>query len=140
MSAVISPSGNVLGIGYNHYPNSHVNSIHAEIHSVINAINNIVRKDGRTRISKSPMPVNILVIRTNGGNSRPCQNCIHKLADNPYINVQKVYYSMDNNIAVETMGNLIVNSDQHISRGNIECLEENEDDPNKPECGFQYGF
>ena len=139
MSAVISSSGNILGIGYNHYPNSSYHSVHAEIHSVTNAINNIIRKEGRDRLTKSPLAVNIIVVRTNGGNSRPCNNCIHQLADNPYINVQKVFYSMPNNndlmsLAVETMGTLLANSDVHVSRGNMNCCAgDDEDEPVKPE-------
>lgn len=138
MSAVISPSGSILGIGYNHYPNNGWNSVHAEIHSVTNTINNIIRKEGRTRLVKSPLSVNIIVVRSNGSNSRPCHNCIHQLAENPYINVQKVYYSMINEsgvsgLAVETMGTLLSNSDVHVSRGNMECIFEDEDEPVKPE-------
>ena len=138
MSAVISPSGSILGIGYNHYPNGGYHSVHAEIHSVTNAINNIIRKEGRDRLSKSPISVNIVVVRTTGGNSRPCHNCIHQLAENPYINVQKVYYSMssDMGMAVETMGTLIANCDVHVSRGNMgcnDCVGDDEDEPVKPE-------
>jgi deoxycytidylate deaminase len=140
MSAVISPSGSILGIGYNHYPNGSYHSVHAEIHSVTNAINNVIRKEGRDRLVKSPLSVNIIVVRTNGGNSRPCNNCIHQLADNPYINVQKVFYSMPSgmgmSIAVETMGTLLANSDVHVSRGNLECnacVGDDEDEPVKPE-------
>ena len=136
MAAVISPSGSILGIGYNHYPNSGYHSVHAEIHSVTNAINNIIRKEGRARLAKSPLSVNIVVVRTTGGNSRPCHNCIHQLAENPYINVQKVYYSMssDMGMVVETMGTLLSNSDSHVSRGNVECcIGDDEDEPVKPE-------
>ncbi len=140
MSAVISPSGSILGMGYNHYPNNGWTSVHAEIHSVTNTINNIIRKEGRDRLTKSPMSVNIIVVRTNGSNSRPCHNCIHKLADNPFINVQKVYYSMINDfgipgLAVETMGALLSNSDVHVSRGNMDqcCIDDDEDEPVKPE-------
>lgn len=141
MSAVMTTSGNILGIGYNHYPNSGWHSVHAEIHSATNAINNIIRKEGRDRLTKSPLAVNIIVVRTNGGNSRPCHNCIHQLADNPYINVQKVFYSMPNDnglmaLAVETMGTLIANSDAHVSRGNTgcnDCVGDDEDEPVKPE-------
>lgn len=137
----MSTSGNILGIGYNHYPNSGWNSVHAEIHSATNAINNIIRKEGRDRLAKSPLAVNIIVVRTNGGNSRPCHNCIHQLAENPYINVQKVFYSMPNDnglmgLAVETMGTLLANSDAHISRGNTgcnDCIGDDEDEPVKPE-------
>lgn len=139
MSAVVSSSGSILGIGYNHYPNGGYHSVHAEIHSVTNAINNVIRKDGRDRLTKSPLSVNIIVVRTNGGNSRPCHNCIHQLAENPYINVQKVFYSMpcDMGMAVETMGTLIANSDVHVSRGNIECcVVDDDDEPVKPEKRF----
>lgn len=138
MSAVISPSGSILGIGYNHYPNSGYHSVHAEIHSVTNTINNIIRKEGRARLVKSPLPVNIVVVRANGSNSRPCHNCIHQLAENQYINVQKVYYSVLNDsgisgLAVESMGALLSNSDAHVSRGNMDCISDDEDEPVKPE-------
>lgn len=138
MSAVISPSGSILGIGYNHYPNSGYHSVHAEIHSVTNTISNIIRKEGRARLVKSPLPVNIVVVRANGSNSRPCHNCIHQLAENQYINVQKVYYSVLNDsgisgLAVESMGALLSNSDAHVSRGNMDCISEDEDEPVKPE-------
>lgn len=138
MSAVISPSGSILGIGYNHYPNSGYHSVHAEIHSVTNTISNIIRKEGRARLVKSPLPVNIVVVRANGSNSRPCHNCIHQLAENQYINVQKVYYSVLNDsgisgLAVESMGALLSNSDAHVSRGNMDCISDDEDEPVKPE-------
>lgn len=36
-------------------------------------------------------------------------------------------------LVVETMGTLLANCDAHVSRGNMECISEDEDEPVKPE-------
>lgn len=134
MAAVVSSSGNILGIGYNHLRGW--KSTHAEMDAFGNAVRHISTIDG---ITKSRPSADVVVIRTNGGNSRPCNNCINDMANNQFINIQKVYYSFTDEtgisgLAVETMGSLLANSDVHVSRGNLECCAgDDEDEPVKPE-------
>lgn len=105
--AILSPKGNVLGVGYNHWYSTRIGMMkHAEQHGFENALNNIIRKEGRDRLMKGPMNVDILVVRDTGSNSRPCNNCITEhITGNKYFNVRNVFYSHETEGLVETNAN-----------------------------------
>ncbi len=134
MAAVVLPSGRIIATGYNHYNTGKWNgSVHAEMHAIENAISTYCRKNEITvaRLIKSPLAVSMLVVRDNGYNSRPCSHCIQGITTNPYLNVQKVYYSMQGTttgLVMETKGDLLANHDAHVSAGNLELLAGDEDD------------
>ena len=126
------------GIGYNHYPsNSH--GFKGTIHAEIDAFQRNYTKIGRKKVS-------ILVVRTNGGNSRPCSNCIRNMVDNSQMRVKRVYYTIDNgNIVSENLKQLSANCDQHLSMyyrslrdgtlngsGNLDEMSEDDPESAKP--------
>lgn len=116
--AVTSPSGSVLGIGYNHC-HTHTNgTVHAEQHGLLNAMKTVLRKDGRSRLLKGSIKVDLIVLRDTGSNSRPCNNCITKhIAGNPYFNIRNIYYSHETEGIIKTNTNdLFTNRHDHYSR------------------------
>lgn len=126
--AVLSPKGNVLGVGYNHcYAHSINLTKHAEHHGLENAMNNIIRKEGRDRLMKGPMSVDILVIRDTGSNSRPCNNCITKhIAGHKYFNVRNIFYSHETEGLIETNTNELFEArHEHYSRFYANALNMN---------------
>lgn len=117
--AVISPRGNVLGIGSNHCINGLLGvTKHAEHHALEKASSNIVRKYGRDRLLKGSIKVDLVVVRDTGSNSRPCNNCITKhIAGNPLFNVRHVYYSYDGGGFIQTNTNTLYEArHEHYSR------------------------
>ena len=74
--------------------NSHTDSIHAES----DGINNLHRLNMHRRFLKLGEKIDILVVRLSKtgiiGSSRPCRNCLLRLAKSPYP-INKVYYSYD---------------------------------------------
>ena len=74
--------------------NSHTDSIHAES----DGINNLHRLNMHRRFLKLGERIDVLVVRLSKtgviGFSRPCRNCLLRLAKSPYP-ISKVYYSVD---------------------------------------------
>lgn len=140
MSAVLTPSGFVLATGYNHYrKNKYAPSVHAEAHAISNAVSTYCRKNGVSpaELMKSPPSVDLMVVRDDGHNSRPCSACIQHITSTPYLNIQKVYYSTHlatGGLVMETKTDLLANCDEHVSHGNLEDAgcEEDDEDPFKP--------
>lgn len=53
---------------------------------------------------RSDIVVNILIVRTNGGNSKPCINCINKMQRySKYFTIRKIYYSNSTNNTYDNM-------------------------------------
>lgn len=122
--AVLSPKGNVLGVGYNHCYTSPISMAkHAEHHGLENAMHNIIRKNGRDRLMKGSVCVDILVLRDTGSNSRPCNNCITKhIAGHKYFNVRNIYYSHETDGLVETNANALFETrHEHYSSYYANC-------------------
>ena len=140
MSAVLTPSGSVLATGYNHYRKKFAPSVHAEVHAISNAIITYCRKNGVSpaELVKAPPSVDLMVVRDDGHNSRPCSACIQHITSTPFLNIQKVYYSThlitSGGLVMETKTDLLAKCDEHVSHGNLEnagCAEDDED-PFKP--------
>jgi hypothetical protein len=124
--AVLSPKGNILGVGYNHcYAGTIHITKHAEHHGLENAMQNIIRKEGRDRLMKGSVCVDLMVLRDTGSNSRPCNNCItNHIAGNKYFNVRNVYYSHESSGLVETNTNALFEArHEHYSRFYAESLD-----------------
>ena len=89
MCAILDKNGNVLVLGYNYYVSSG-RTIHAEV----DAFNRLYTKFGRM---SRKIIINLVVIRTTGGNSKPCDNCqtyIKRMKMN--YNIRNIYFSNNN--------------------------------------------
>lgn len=92
---IVSRKGGGAIIGYGNNKYCKVGSLHAEVSAFASAINYLRTHKSRNLNSyKARMQVDLIVLRTTGGNSRPCYHCItDHIANNPYFNVRKVLYS-----------------------------------------------
>jgi tRNA(Arg) A34 adenosine deaminase TadA len=111
---IMTTNGAPLAYGYNTYKTDDYTTEHAEA-MAFRKLNCVRKKLGiRGRLN-----VNLLVVRTNGGNSKPCSKCIECMqscADK--YNVRKVYYSNNkepNGIQKETFSSLVNDPNKHIS-------------------------
>jgi cytidine deaminase len=87
MCAIIDINGNPLIFGYNYYNIKNNKTTHAEV----DAFNKLLNKFGHM---KRKMLVDIIIIRTNGGNSLPCEKCQQKLFDVRYnFHIRNIYYT-----------------------------------------------
>ena len=98
---------NILTIGYNRYDINGITTVHAEI-DALDKYYRCKRYSMRNKIS-------ILIVRTNGGNSRPCMHCINTMISGNMGKIKNVYYTNGDTITKETFSSLKANSDQHIS-------------------------
>lgn len=120
MASLVTPNGHVIATGNNYMHNQIPISIHAEHDAINNAIKRIIRKGERHKLNKTPMKVDLYVVRDNGRNSRPCNDCItNRINDNPYFNIRKVIYTHQDGIdgtITETRSELYQNRYEHITR------------------------
>jgi len=120
MASLVTPNGRVIATGNNYMHNQIPISIHAEHDAINNAIKRIIRKGERHKLNKTPMKVDLYVVRDNGRNSRPCNDCItNRINDNPYFNIRKVIYTHQDGIdgtITETRSELYQNRYEHITR------------------------
>lgn len=109
--------GRILSIGVNHsIANTCLPSIHAEPHAISKAVAKLTAERGR---GFRPPKVDIVVARTNMGNSRPCSECAYEIFANPYLNIRRVIYS-DPTITTNTNTNTNTsnNSTSYTSNNN----------------------
>ena len=111
---IMNLNGAPLAYGYNTYSNGDMTTEHAEA-MAFRKLNCVRKQKGiRGRLS-----VNILVVRTNGGNSKPCSNCIKRMMEysNLYT-IRKVYYTNKNEpdgFQKESFSSLMNDENKHIS-------------------------
>lgn len=110
--------GSILGYGANYALK--YGSIHAEADALNNAMSFVSRHRSKNLSNyKRRQKVDVVVMRTTGGNSRPCYHCItEQLVDNPVFNVRKVIYSDNSNETGYTTTNtnrLYENKEEHFS-------------------------
>ena len=74
MCAILDSNGNPLIFGSNFYNIKIDTTEHAET----NAISKLINKLGRTR---RKITIDLVIIRTNGGNSMPCPNCMKRIIE-----------------------------------------------------------
>lgn len=100
VALVISRKGGGAIIGYGaNTCNNEYGSRHAEDMAFENARRFVSKNKGQNLSNRRHrMKVDIVVLRTTGGNSRPCYHCItEQIMNNNHFNVRKVIYS-DNDI------------------------------------------
>lgn len=114
----ILPSGAIIGYGGNRA--TQFGSHHSE-EVCLKSATRYIRKNKSKNINsyKRRIRLVLVVIRTNGGNSKPCYHCItEQIANHPVFNIRKVIYS-DNNATdgyVNTNTNkLYENKEEHYS-------------------------
>lgn len=92
---IVSRKGGGAIIGYGNNKYSAIGSIHAEANAFENATNYLrTHKTRNLNTYKARMQVDLIVMRTTGGNSRPCFHCItEQIVNNPYFNVRSILYS-----------------------------------------------
>ena len=116
MAAVVSKSGEIISIGYNSVRPNSFTTIHAERDALDKAIGTFYRKYGRSSLQKSTPKVDLVVMRDNGYNSRPCYNCITDVINgNQYFNINRIWYS--NN---QVIGGLVETTPLELFRGRYE--------------------
>lgn len=120
MASIVTQNGHILSTGNNYMLNAIPISIHAEHDAINKAIKSIIRKGDRHKLKKTPMKVNIYVVRDNGRNSRPCNDCItNRIANNPYFNIKNIIYTHEDGIdgtITESRQSLYQNRYEHITR------------------------
>ena len=112
-SAVLNASnGNIISIGHNTHYAMNSNKFGME-HAEINALRKIKmhKKIRNTNLD-------IVVIRTNGGNSKPCSDCINKFVKSG-LKIRKIYYSNIINgvlgLNINKLEDLIHDNEKHIT-------------------------
>jgi cytidine deaminase len=116
---IFDTNGTPLAYGYNDFNVRSSTTEHAEAMAMRKLLATIKAKKPRAHLI-----VNLLVVRTNGGNSKPCENCIRRMCNySQYFTIKKIYYS-----------NSIAESDElFIEKTNLNTLV---DDPDKHESSF----
>jgi cytidine deaminase len=104
---------NPLSYGTNYYTCSNENTIHAEHDALLRLKEN----------KKNKKKINIIVIRYTStyklSNSKPCAFCLenmYNIAGIKGYNIDKVYYSNNNNIEVVKFKDLYNETDKHIPK------------------------
>jgi len=122
MAAVVSQSGEIISIGYNNVRPNRFSTIHAERDALDKAVGTFYRKYGRSSLQKATPTVDLVVMRDNGYNSRPCYNCITEVLNgNPYFNINSIWYSnnqVDGGLVETTPRELFQGRYEHVSRFN----------------------
>ena len=111
--------GAIIGYGANTFNNEY-GSRHAEDMAFENARRFVSKNKGQNLSNRRHrMKVDIVVLRTTGGNSRPCYHCItEQLVDNRHFNVRKVIYSdcdVDGGYVETNCNKLYENRESHYS-------------------------
>ncbi len=87
MCAILDINGNPLMFG----SNSYYIKINTTIHAEIDAFNKLINKIGRNH---RKITVDIVVIRTSGGNSMPCSKCLERLFElSQRFRIRYVYFT-----------------------------------------------
>jgi cytidine deaminase len=86
---IFDTNGTPRAYGYNDFNIRSPTTEHAEAMAMRKLCINMKVKGIRAGIV-----VNILVVRTNGGNSKPCENCIRRMQSySNYFTIRKIYYT-----------------------------------------------
>ena len=116
---IFDTNGTPLAYGYNDFNVKSTTTEHAEAMAMRKLLSAIKAKNPRAH-----MIVNLLVVRTNGGNSKPCENCIRRMCNySQYFTIKKIYYSKSS----------ADSDDIFIEKTNLNTLI---DDPDKHESSF----
>ena len=117
---IFDTNGTPLAYGYNDFNVRSPTTEHAEAMAMRKLCATMKVKGIRSGIV-----VNLLVVRTNGGNSKPCENCIRRMQSySQFFTIRKIYYS---NTDHDT------DTDIYIEKKSFNSLC---NDPNKHESSF----
>lgn len=112
MCVILDKGGEALITGYNIFKTNSPQTKHAEAM----AMRKFQLKYGRP---KRRIAVDILVVRTNGGNSKPCIKCLAQMELFSHIvNIKNIYYSHEDEpsgIRKEKFTSLSESDDKHVS-------------------------
>ena len=112
MCVIFNSSGAVLATGYNIFKTNTYNTEHAEEM----ALRKLASKFAS---NKRRITINILVVRTNGGISKPCCNCLKKMYYySSKFTIKWIYYSSQevfNGITRERFNSMYYNPNKHVS-------------------------
>ena len=110
---IFNSKGAPIASGYNTFKVKTPTTEHAEAMAFRKLTQTMKAKGIRKNIS-----VNVLVVRTNGGNSKPCTNCVQRMVNySNYITIRKVFYTTEPTqpIHQETFSSLVSDPNQHTS-------------------------
>jgi cytidine deaminase len=112
MCAILTPDYNIISYGYNiHNVNSHTTE-HAE-EMALRKLNYYIK----IRNIKHRVHVIMIIIKTSGNNSKPCGNCIKRMAQySNLINIRNIYYTINSGeIYKDKLSSLMNDDNLHFS-------------------------
>ena len=110
---ILNSKGAPISSGYNSFKVKTPTTEHAEAMAFRKLTQTMKAKGMRKGMS-----VNVLVVRTNGGNSKPCTNCIKRMTEYTNIfTIRKVFYTTEPSqpLHQETFSSLVSDPNQHMS-------------------------
>lgn len=114
MCCILNKSGDILVYGYNIYNIKTPTTEHAEAQ----AFRKLSQKIGYDKSAKK-IKVDVLVVRVNGSNSKPCARCIDKMNEmSSLFSIKNIYYThkdSENGLKCEKFIDLLNDPDKHIS-------------------------
>jgi cytidine deaminase len=114
MCCILNKSGEILSYGYNIYNIKTPTTEHAEAQ----AFRKLQQKIGTPQTTKK-IKIDILVVRTNGSNSKPCTRCIEKMVEvSSIFSIKNVFYThkdTPSGLKCERFIDLVNDPDKHIS-------------------------
>ena len=114
MCMITTKKGVPLSYGYNAYDNKMNISEHAETM----ALRKLIERYNFLGIGKK-VTCYMVVVRTNGGNSKPCSKCIETfLKYHHIITLKYIYYTHEDDGIIKTNFKDLINSPKHVSSYN----------------------
>lgn len=114
MCCILNKAGEVLSYGYNIYNIKTPTTEHAEAQ----AFRKLAHKLGAPTTTKK-IKIDILVVRVNGSNSKPCARCIEKMQEMTSIfSIKNIYYTLkdvEDGLKCEKFSDLLNDPNKHIS-------------------------
>ena len=114
MCAILDFCGNPLIYGTNIFNVRKPTTEHAEAQALRKLFDKYSYENQRRK-----MNVDIIVVRTNGSNSKPCDRCIREMERSTYrLRIRHVYYTHqdeDDGIRCVKFGKLVEDQDRHYS-------------------------
>jgi len=114
MCCILNKAGEILSYGYNIYNIKTPTTEHAEAQ----AFRKLAHKLGAPTSTKK-IKVDVLVVRVNGSNSKPCARCIEKMQEMSSIfSIKNIYYTMkdvQDGLKCEKFSDLLNDPNKHIS-------------------------
>jgi cytidine deaminase len=114
MCALLDLDGNPITYGTNIFNVQSSTTEHAEAQAVRRLLEKYCKDN-----AKKKFKIDLLVIRTNGHNSKPCDRCIRMMQDvSGRVNIRNVYYSHENEengLRAVKFNKLVNEPDRHFS-------------------------